>query len=650
MIRISDGLGRLAGIALLFGAAGAQAAGPPPLSAYGSLPAVEDMDLSQDGKHVASLTRVGGKRAVAILDDQSRLIRMIEVGEEKIRSLQWIGNEHLLVMSTRTQALPREMYTAAKTEVSLGTVLPLAEGAEGYWVFGGQRNIFDAVLGYHGQRNTAAGWIGYFGGAEYNSSHRNLPSLQPALFAVHVARNETHRIAQRAGPNKHADWILAADGTLAATFTTDLTQGDWVIEGPRGNVIARGTAPRLDTGLMSLGAEGTTVIYQEMDPETHQSRRFEVPLDGSSAPVEFLPNVEIDRYFVEQTNGRVLGYRDAGEKREYHFFAPEHQAAVRMVRRAFPQPDMRLVDWTPDFSRALVRVSGDGDSGTWYLVDIAEREAYAIGVERREIAAEQVGPVSTIAYKAGDGLDLDGILTLPPGREAEGLPVVVLPHGGPHSHDSEQFDWWAQAFASRGYAVFQPNFRGSTNRDEAFERAGYGEWGKKMQSDISDGLAELAKLGIADPNRACIVGASYGGYAALAGVTLQQGLYRCAVSVAGIGDVSRMFRTENSQSGNWSMLKRSLLEELGPRSGFDAISPRRFAAQADAPILLIHGRDDTVVPFEQSTMMADALKTAGKPHRLVELGEEDHWLSRPATRLQMLEEAVAFVEQHNPPD
>jgi dienelactone hydrolase len=553
-------------------------------------------------------------------------------------------------MSTRTHALPREMYTAAKTEVSLGTVLPLAEGAEGYGLFAGQRTIFDGVLGYHGQRNTAEGWKGFFGGAEFSSTSGNQPTLQPSLFAVDMAKNQAQRIARRAGPGKYADWMLAADGTLAATLTMDVTNGDWVIDGPRGNAIARGKAPELDAGLMSLGADGTTVIYQEIDPETHKVRNFEVPLDGSSTPVEFLPGVAVDRYFIDQTNGRVLGYRESGGNWDYHFFAPEHQSAVRRIRRAFPQSDMRLVDWTPDFNRALVRVSGDGDSGTWYLVDIAQRAAHAIGIERREIAPEQVGPVSTVAYKAGDGLDLNGILTLPPGREAKGLPVVVLPHGGPHSHDVEQFDWWAQAFASRGYAVFQPNFRGSTNKDEAFERAGYGEWGKKMQTDISDGLAELVKQGIADPKRACIVGASYGGYAALAGVTLQQGLYRCAVSVAGIGDVSRMFRVENSQSGNWSFFKRSLLEELGPRSGFDAISPRRLAAQADAPILLIHGRDDVVVPFEQSTMMADALKDAGKPHRLVELRDEDHWLSRPATRLQMLEEAVAFVQQHNPAD
>jgi dipeptidyl aminopeptidase/acylaminoacyl peptidase len=650
MISISKSVWHLAYAAFLVGAAAAHGNGPPPLSAYGELPSVEDMDLSHDGKRIAALTEIAGKRAVVMLDDQARLVRMFEVDKEKIRSIQWIGNDRLLVINTRTEDLPRELYTVDQTEVSLATVLPVAEDAEPFWVFGGQRSIFDAVLGFHGQRNTDAGWMGYFGGAEFNSSHGGLPSLQPSLYAVDMTKNEIRRVAPRAGPNKYADWILASDGTLAATFTIELTKGDWEIEGPRGNLIAKGTAPRADAGLVALGAAGTSVIYQVIDREANKTRRFEVPLDGSSAPVEFLPAVEIDRFYIDQATGRMLGYRGAGQKGEFHFFAPDHQAAMRKIRRAFPQPDMRMVDWTSDLARVLVRVSGTGDSGTWYVVNVAELNAHAIGLERRTILPEQVGPISTIAYRAGDGLALDGILTLPPGREAKGLPVVVLPHGGPHSHDIEAFDWWAQAFASRGYAVFQPNFRGSTNRDLAFEHAGHAEWGRKMQSDISDGLAELVRSGIADPKRACIVGASYGGYAALAGVTLQQGLYRCAVSVAGIGDVSMMFRTENSQSRNWGMLKRSLLEELGPRSGFDEISPRRFAARADAPILLIHGRDDTVVPFEQSTRMADALKDAGKPHRLVELREEDHWLSRPETRLQMLEEAVAFVQQHNPAD
>ncbi len=226
--------------------------------------------------------------------------------------------------------------------------------------------------------------------------------------------------------------------------------------------------------------------------------------------------------------------------------------------------------------------------------------------------------------------------------------MIVLPHGGPRAYDRPQFYWWAQAFASRGFAVFQPNFRGSTNRDQHFMHAGDGEWGRKMQTDMSDGLQALAAQGIVDSHRACIVGASYGGYAALAGVTLQHGIYRCAVSVSGIGDVSQMYQTDYLEGGSEQVVKQALLEQLGPRSGLDEVSPIRFASHADAPILLIHGRDDTVVRFDQSQKMADALKHAGKPVEFVELKGEDHWLSRSDTRQQMLESAVAFVEKYNP--
>lgn len=293
---------------------------------------------------------------------------------------------------------------------------------------------------------------------------------------------------------------------------------------------------------------------------------------------------------------------------------------------------------------------GNGDSGTYYLVDIEKLKADPVGYERPAIFPKHVGPISTIAYKATDGLDLDGILTLPPGREAKNLPVIMFPHGGPHSSDEETFDWWAQAFASRGYAVFQPNFRGSTNRSDAFRRAGYGQWGRKMQTDISDGLAELVRLGIADPKRACIMGGSYGGYAALAGVTLQQGLYRCAVAVAPVSDLKLRYNNVMRETNRDKMVKRSLQESMGDRSLFDAVSPRRFAAQADAPILLIHGKDDTVVLFAHSKKMADALSDAGKPHELVELRDEDHGLSRAKTRKQMLSEAMRFVQKYNPAD
>ena len=156
------------------------------------------------------------------------------------------------------------------------------------------------------------------------------------------------------------------------------------------------------------------------------------------------------------------------------------------------------------------------------------------------------------------------------------------------------------------------------------------------------------KRGIADPKRACIVGASYGGYAALAGVTLQKGVYRCAVSVAGVADLKLMYVTDIQESGGSKMVTKSLREQLGDPKGYDKVSPRRFAANADAPVLLIHGKDDTVVPYRQSQVMANALKDANKPYELVTLNGEDHWLSREETRKRMLSETMRFVQKHNP--
>jgi dipeptidyl aminopeptidase/acylaminoacyl peptidase len=331
-------------------------------------------------------------------------------------------------------------------------------------------------------------------------------------------------------------------------------------------------------------------------------------------------------------------------------FDPARQFAVTKVHSAFPNLHVSLIDWTPDLSHLIVKTSGTDDSGTYYAVDINAMSAKAVGYERLAIAPEQVGPVSTIEYKAADGLEIEGILTLPPGREPKNLPVVMLPHGGPYAHDIADFDWWAQAFASRGYAVLQPNFRGSTNRDAAFRNAAHNEWGRKMETDISDGLAELARRGIVDPKRACIMGASYGGYAALAGVTLQHGIYRCAVSDAGVSDLRMMYQYDVPVGVTSEVSHASMRDFLGDPSTYDARSPRMHAAEADAPVLLTQGKDDTVVPFEQSQVMYDALKAAGKPVEMVVMAGEDHWLSTGATRLQMLTAALAFVEKYNPPD
>jgi dipeptidyl aminopeptidase/acylaminoacyl peptidase len=353
--------------------------------------------------------------------------------------------------------------------------------------------------------------------------------------------------------------------------------------------------------------------------------------------------------FFDNRTRQLIGYRHEGDVPTYQFFSKFHHKVVAATQKAFPGVSVHLVDWNDAFDRLIVMTEGVNDPQTWWQVDIKTGKADVLGTSYA-ISSEDVAPMKMIHYKAGDGTDIAGVLTLPPHHVAKNLPVIILPHGGPASRDYPGFDWWAQAFAARGYAVLQPNFRGSSGYGAKFEQAGHGEWGRSMQTDISDGLAQLVKDGIADPKRACIMGASYGGYAALAGVTLQHGLYRCAVSVAGVSDVQKMVSTDIRESGGNSTLRRSLSKEVGSGRDLQEISPIRHVDRVDVPVLLIHGKDDTVVLYDQSNDMAAALRKAGKTVEFITLLGEDHWLSKSDTRLKMLEAAVAFVEKYNPPD
>ncbi|MET0430400.1 MAG: S9 family peptidase, partial [Microvirga sp.] len=342
-----------------------------------------------------------------------------------------------------------------------------------------------------------------------------------------------------------------------------------------------------------------------------------------------------------------------GDKGRYNFFDAKADNAWKAIIRAYPGQNVSLASWSDDRRIIVVRVDDPKMGPAYALVDLNTKRAAWIGDVYQDITAQDVAEQRVITYRAQDGLEIPGYLTLPRGKDAKSLPLIVLPHGGPASRDTLGFDWWSQALASRGYAVLQPNFRGSAGIRTGFREAGFGEWGRKMQTDVSDGVKHLAKEGVIDPKRVCIVGASYGGYAALAGVTVEQGLYRCAVSVNGVADLRRMLLQTQMETGRRSSTLRYWSAFMGVDGARDrdleGISPAVLATRTDAPVLLIHGKDDTVVPYDQSRHMADALKKAGKKHEFVTLPGEDHWLSRGDTRLQMLQATVAFLERENPP-
>ena len=311
---------------------------------------------------------------------------------------------------------------------------------------------------------------------------------------------------------------------------------------------------------------------------------------------------------------------------------------------------MSFVSASRDFSKVVVLVEGANYGYRYVLIDLKHPGAVPIG--NVYTGLDKPLEVRPVTYAAGDGLQIHAYLTLPD-RAAHRLALVVLPHGGPAVRDTAEFDWWSQALAAQGYAVLRPNYRGS-NVDEHLLEAGFGQWGRKMQTDLSDGVSYLARQGIVDPSRVCIVGGSYGGYAALAGVTLQPTVYRCAVSVAGISDLAHMLRWEN-RGGIEDRYATRYWDRFWGVSGstdprLDAISPVKHVDAVRAPVLLIHGRDDTVVPYEQSQIMFDALRSEKKDVELVTLKKEDHWLSSGDTRLQMLQATVAFLQAHDPPE
>jgi dipeptidyl aminopeptidase/acylaminoacyl peptidase len=639
---------RLLFAGLLGWAYAAQAA--PPLEAYGQLPSCEMAALSESGQRYAIVGVVGEKRRVVVVEANDKVVLAQDLGDVKVRRVYFAGDDLLLIELTRTESLgPR--FNLSKYEFGYVAVADLKTGKVTFLMQRGNTlGQFDRSFGV---RKIDGRWFGFFSGLtgdRRRSGANNWKDGIPDLYRVDLQSGAQTLLSEMTGSGYYRSWLIDANGQIAAYMDEDSRNGRWSIYSRAiGATIASGNDPRLRAYLIGLGDDGTSLLYSRAAPDGRDAW-LAVPLAGG-AETPLLPGVDIRSTIESESEAIVAGYARESDLADQHFFSPRREKRMAAARKAFPGLNVSIEGWSADFGVLLVETSGNADSGMRWRVDLATGQATNLAASYSLVQPEDVGPISVIDYTAGDGTRISGVLTLPPHHDSKRkLPLVVLPHGGPTARDHPDFDWWAQAFAVRGYAVFQPNFRGSTGYGHAFEAAGHGEWGRKMQTDISDGVLALADKGVIDPKRTCIVGASYGGYAALAGVTLQNGLYRCAVSVAGVADLPALYRYNKAGSGNVRGTRLRWEESIGTHAVLADISPASFAAKADAPILLIHGKDDVVVPYQQSRTMQDALTHAGKPVELVTLPGEDHWLSRSETRLALLKASVAFVEKYNPAD
>jgi dipeptidyl aminopeptidase/acylaminoacyl peptidase len=635
----------LALASLLSSALPARAA-PPSVEAYGRLPAIESMQLSPSGKLVAYISTDHDTRVLVIGPPGGQPLDALKVGTAKVRDVRWAGEDHVIVTLSATINLgfflgwEHELDSVIVVNPKTHKTIP---------IFAGVRRVAPAVFGQYGIAQADGHWYGYYGGITVQTTG-NTHEIDHGYADLYRVDLDSGAVGYVTGGNERGDgWLVNGQGAVLARTEYDESNRGWrVLAGPAGGqVLLSGKGVFGGVGL-DLGPTPDTILVNRTTDDGQVYTQ--VSLTGGQA--SDVPHSDTIAEVLTDPRRGWIGLVREGDTPRAEMRDPAVQARLDDARVAFSGLYMHLISWSDDFSRLIVFTDGGDDSGTYWLVDSGSVQA--LGNAYPMVGASDVGAVKMVAWKAADGLDLHGVLTLPPGKPAHGLPLVVLPHGGPEARDYPSFDWLAQAFAARGYAVFQPNFRGSAGYGNQFRDAGFKQWGRKMQTDISDGVADLAKRGIVDPKRACIVGASYGGYAALAGVTVQQGLYRCAVADAPVADLADMLGYEGERHGYSTGVTRYWDAYMGATGEHDAslnaISPAKLADRADAPILLIHGKDDTVVPIGQSQAMQAALRAAGKPVEMVTLPNEDHWLSREQTRISMLTAAIAFVEKYNPPN
>ena len=638
-------------------------ADPPPAfdaaAAFGARPTVEDLRMSPDGKSVAYLGPTTGQgSAVYTLsldaDAKPRIALSANGAPDRITDCNWVSNDRLVCT---IYAVARESAQLTLRYVNRLMAID-ANGANPRLLAKRTNSHTQGIMLGDG---TIIDW---------------LPDQDGAVLMSRVTLPDAH-IGSNIGSDKigiGVDWIdtrtLADKSIEEPSRMARLYMSDG-----RGTVriMALGTREGLgyDTGVENflyrkkssrkwepLGSydftheEGFRPVAVDSDLDVAYGLKkkngrlalYTVALDGSlqETLVYARDDVDVDHVVRIGRRQRVVGASYVTDHRFTHFIDPAIEKIVGALSRALPgHPPLRIVDSSVDETKLLVVAGSDNDAGVYYLFDRQTHALRTFLVERSELEGVKLATVKPITYPAADGTQIPGYLTLPPGAEsAKGLPAIVLPHGGPSARDEWGFDWFAQFYAARGFAVLQPNFRGSAGYGEAwFQENGFRSW-RIAIGDVLDAGRWLVAQGIADPAKVAVVGWSYGGYAALQSAVTDQSVFKAVVAVAPVTDLAELREAHR----RWSSF-RLAADFIGEGPHVDEGSPARNAAKIKVPVLLFHGTDDTNVDYAQSQLMDKALAAAGARHELVTFEHLDHHLEDSAARAKMLRRSDEFLRQ-----
>ncbi|NVJ58779.1 MAG: S9 family peptidase [Gammaproteobacteria bacterium] len=581
-----------------------------PAEEFAKLPVFDNPQVSPNGEYLASRVLIDSQLILFVqsLKHKSanqREAYSIVLGDKKINRYFWVNDERLVLNIRLTDEVAGEQLSINRL-ISVDKAgnnvveFPMRVGKNGFFMQ--QPEVIDLLK--HDSKHVLA--------VLDNDEER---WGAPEVHKVNVYTGEKTRIL-RNYLNIH-EWITDNTGSV-----------------------------RLGLRYSTSKAEQSVLIYYR----ENEKKSFEV-LDKSGyfekeriRPVKFNetdPNLLVVSTIDEQNKDQsaLFNFNLSEQKIVGPYTNSLYERVLKPIEKALPEHVVSIVSRTSNDKYFIIRVETDIKPPMYYHMSTEDYKLVPLGSTNPKLAKFDHLPMKTVSYTARDGLIIPAFLTMPNAKKLP--PLIVYPHGGPWSHDEWGFDNYVQFFANRGYAVFQPQFRGSTGYGYQHEQKGYGQWGYAIQDDITDGVKWLIDKKLVDPKRICIVGASFGGYAAAMGLVKTPKLYKCGVSIAGVLDLEQDLRDlENYLFGSRFKITSNNKETA------EEVSPFHQADKIKSPFLLIHGTNDSVVPVQHSQKMFEKLTELNRPVTYLELKDGEHWRSNEKHEIATFNALESFLSKH----